>query len=73
VNVNAIAPGYMETDNTETLRHDPVRSKAILQRIPAGRWGTAEDVAGAAVFLASASAEYIHGTVLTVDGGWMAR
>ena len=73
VNVNAIAPGYMKTDNTEALRHDPVRSEAILQRIPAGRWGTAEDVAGAAVFLASASADYIHGTVLTVDGGWMAR
>jgi 2-deoxy-D-gluconate 3-dehydrogenase len=73
VNVNAIAPGYMETDNTEALRHDPVRSRAILERIPAGRWGTAEDVAGAAVFLASGSADYIHGTVLTVDGGWMAR
>jgi 2-deoxy-D-gluconate 3-dehydrogenase len=73
VNVNAIAPGYMETDNTEALRHDPVRSRAILERIPAGRWGTAEDVAGAAVFLASRSADYIHGTVLTVDGGWMGR
>ena len=73
VNVNAIAPGYMETDNTEALRHDAVRSEAILQRIPAGRWGTAEDVAGAAVFLASGSADYIHGTVLTVDGGWMGR
>jgi 2-deoxy-D-gluconate 3-dehydrogenase len=73
VNVNAIAPGYMETDNTEALRKDPVRSRAILERIPAGRWGTAEDVAGAAVFLASATADYIHGTVLTVDGGWMSR
>ncbi len=73
VNVNAIAPGYMATDNTEALRHDPVRSRAILERIPAGRWGTPEDVAGAAVFLASASADYIHGTVLTVDGGWMGR
>lgn len=73
VNVNAIAPGYMETDNTEALRHDPVRSRAILERIPAGRWGTPEDVAGVAVFLASGSADYIHGTVLTVDGGWMAR
>ena len=73
VNVNAIAPGYMATDNTEALRHDPVRSRAILERIPAGRWGMAEDVAGAAVFLASGSADYIHGTVLTVDGGWMAR
>ena len=73
VNVNAIAPGYMETDNTEALRDDPVRSRAILARIPAGRWGTAEDVAGAAIFLASGSADYIHGTVVTVDGGWMAR
>jgi len=73
VNVNAIAPGYMETDNTEVLRDDPVRSRAILERIPAGRWGTAEDVTGAAVFLASGSADYIHGTVLTVDGGWMTR
>jgi 2-deoxy-D-gluconate 3-dehydrogenase len=73
VNVNAIAPGYMETDNTEALRHDPSRSEAILERIPAGRWGSAEDVAGAAVFLASQSADYIHGSVLTVDGGWMGR
>jgi 2-deoxy-D-gluconate 3-dehydrogenase len=73
VNVNAIAPGYMETDNTVALRDDPVRSRAILERIPAGRWGTGEDVAGAAVFLASANADYIHGTVLTVDGGWMGR
>ncbi|HEX6285904.1 MAG TPA: 2-dehydro-3-deoxy-D-gluconate 5-dehydrogenase KduD [Acidimicrobiia bacterium] len=73
VNVNAIAPGYMETDNTEAIRHDPVRSQAILDRIPAGRWGLAEDIAGAAVFLASGSADYIHGTVLTVDGGWMGR
>jgi len=73
VNVNAIAPGYMDTDNTEALRNDPQRSQAILERIPAGRWGTVEDVAGAAVFLASKSADYIHGTVLTVDGGWMGR
>jgi 2-dehydro-3-deoxy-D-gluconate 5-dehydrogenase len=73
VNVNAIAPGYMETDNTRALRRDPVRSQAILERIPAGRWGSAEDVVGAAVFLASSSADYIHGTVLTVDGGWMGR
>jgi 2-deoxy-D-gluconate 3-dehydrogenase len=73
VNVNAIAPGYMDTDNTEALRHDPVRSRAILERIPAGRWGTAADVAGAAVFLASDYADYIHGIVLTVDGGWMGR
>ena len=73
VNVNAIAPGYMDTDNTEALRNDPQRSQAILERIPAGRWGTVEDVGGAAVFLASKSADYIHGTVLTVDGGWMGR
>jgi len=73
VNVNAIAPGYMNTDNTEALRSDPIRSRTILERIPAGRWGKAEDVAGAVVFLASSSADYIHGTVLTVDGGWMGR
>ncbi len=73
VNVNAIAPGYMDTDNTEALRNDPIRSRTILERIPAGRWGKAEDVAGAVVFLASSSADYIHGTVLTVDGGWMGR
>jgi len=73
VNVNAIAPGYMDTDNTEALRRDPVRSRAILERIPAGRWGTPADVASAAVFLASDHASYIHGTVLTVDGGWMGR
>ncbi|MGB8361004.1 MAG: SDR family oxidoreductase [Acidimicrobiia bacterium] len=73
INVNAIAPGYMDTDNTEALRSDPVRSRAILERIPAGRWGTGEDVAGAAVFLASTAADYIHGTVLIVDGGWMGR
>lgn len=73
VNVNAIAPGYMDTDNTEALRLDPIRSRAILERIPAGRWGTGDDVAGAAVFLASSAADYVHGTVLTVDGGWMGR
>lgn len=73
VNVNAIAPGYIETDNTEALRNDPVRSKSILDRIPAGRWGCPEDFAGPAVFLASAAADYVHGTVLTVDGGWMGR
>jgi len=73
VNVNAIAPGYMDTDNTEALRHDPVRSKAILERIPAGRWGAASDIAGAAVYLASDYADYVHGVVLTVDGGWMGR
>ncbi|MFZ0626410.1 MAG: SDR family NAD(P)-dependent oxidoreductase [Acidimicrobiia bacterium] len=73
VNVNAIAPGYMETDNTEALRNDPVRSTAILERIPAGRWGTADDMTGAAVFLASSASDYVHGTVLIVDGGWMGR
>ena len=73
VNVNAIAPGYMETANTAALRADPVRSRQIMERIPAGRWGTAEDLAGAAVFLASAASDYLHGHVLVVDGGWMAR
>lgn len=73
VNVNAIAPGYIATDNTQALRDDPVRSKAILERIPAGRWGTPEDFAGPAVFLASSAADYMHGTVMTVDGGWMGR
>jgi 2-dehydro-3-deoxy-D-gluconate 5-dehydrogenase len=73
VNVNAIAPGYMETINTSALRADPVRSRQIMERIPAGRWGTAEDLAGAAVFLASAASDYMHGHVLVVDGGWMAR
>jgi 2-deoxy-D-gluconate 3-dehydrogenase len=63
----------MDTDNTEALRNDPIRSQAILERIPARRWGSGEDVAGAAVFLASHAADYIHGTVLTVDGGWMGR
>jgi 2-deoxy-D-gluconate 3-dehydrogenase len=73
INVNAIAPGYMETDNTEALRKDPKRSQQILERIPAGRWGTPQDVAGAAVFLSSPAANYIHGHVLAVDGGWLAR
>ena len=73
MNVNAIAPGYMDTDNTEALRNDPERSNSILERIPAGHWGSAEHVAGAAVFLASSAADYLHGTVLTVDGGWMGR
>jgi len=73
VNVNAIAPGYIDTDNTEALRNDPVRSKAILERIPAGRWGKPEDFAAPAVFLASAASDYMHGTILTVDGGWMGR
>ncbi len=73
VNVNAIAPGYIATDNTEALRADPVRSRQILERIPAGRWGRVEDFAGPIVFLASAASDYVHGTILTVDGGWMSR
>ena len=73
INTNAIAPGYMATDNTEALRADPDRSVAILDRIPAGRWGTPDDVAGAAVFLASSAASYINGYTLAVDGGWLAR
>lgn len=73
INVNAIAPGYIETNNTEALRADPDRSKAILDRIPAGRWGRAEDIGEAAVFLSSPAAAYIHGAVLNVDGGWLAR
>ncbi|MFI1445044.1 SDR family oxidoreductase [Streptomyces fructofermentans] len=73
VNVNAIAPGYIATDNTQALQDDPVRSKAILDRIPAGRWGDADDLAGATVFLASDAASYVHGVVLPVDGGWLGR
>lgn len=73
VNVNAIAPGYIATDNTEALRNDPDRSQSILSRIPAGRWGTADDIKGATVFLASPASDYVNGTVLTVDGGWMGR
>jgi 2-deoxy-D-gluconate 3-dehydrogenase len=73
INVNAIAPGYMATDNTEALRADPVRSRQIMERIPAGRWGTPEDLAGAAVFLASRASDYMHGHVLVVDGGWLSR
>jgi 2-deoxy-D-gluconate 3-dehydrogenase len=73
VNVNAIAPGYIATDNTAALRADEERSTAILSRIPAGRWGTPEDFQGPAVFLASAASDYVHGTILTVDGGWMGR
>jgi 2-dehydro-3-deoxy-D-gluconate 5-dehydrogenase len=73
VNVNGIAPGYINTDNTEALRNDPVRSKAILDRIPAGRWGEPDDFRGPAVFLASGASDYVHGTILTVDGGWMGR
>jgi 2-dehydro-3-deoxy-D-gluconate 5-dehydrogenase len=73
VNVNAIAPGYLETDNTAALRSDPVRAPQILQRIPAGRWGSPRDIAGAAVFLASPASDFVHGHILVVDGGWMAR
>jgi 2-dehydro-3-deoxy-D-gluconate 5-dehydrogenase len=73
INVNAIAPGYIETNNTEALRQDQKRSSEILSRIPAGRWGHAEDIEGAAVFLASQAANYIHGIILPVDGGWLAR
>ena len=73
VNVNAIAPGYIATDNTEALRNDPARSQSILSRIPAGRWGEPDDFKGATLFLASAAANYVHGTILTVDGGWMGR
>ena len=73
VNVNAIAPGYIETNNTQALRDDPDRSAAILARIPAGRWGEASDIGDAAVFLLSTASAYIHGAVLPVDGGWLAR
>ncbi len=73
INVNAIAPGYISTDNTEALRNDPNRSNAILGRIPAGRWGEASDFKGPVVFLASEASNYVHGTILTVDGGWMGR
>ncbi|MAB00721.1 MAG: 2-deoxy-D-gluconate 3-dehydrogenase [Stappia sp.] len=73
INVNAIAPGYIATNNTEALRADPERSRAILERIPAGRWGEPEDIGGTAAFLCSPAARYIHGTVIPVDGGWLAR
>ena len=73
VNVNAIAPGYMATDNTAALRADEQRNQAILQRIPAGRWGQPDDIKGAVVFLSSSASNYVHGTVLLVDGGWMGR
>jgi 2-dehydro-3-deoxy-D-gluconate 5-dehydrogenase len=73
VNVNAIAPGYMTTDNTEALRNDKARNQQILDRIPAGRWGEASDLGGAAVFLASAASDYVHGAIIPVDGGWLAR
>lgn len=73
VNVNAIAPGYISTDNTTALREDKERSASILGRIPAGRWGEPEDFKGPVVFLASEASNYVHGTILTVDGGWMGR
>jgi 2-deoxy-D-gluconate 3-dehydrogenase len=73
INVNAIAPGYIVTDNTAALRADETRNNAILARIPAGRWGTPEDLSGALVFLCSEAANYVQGTILTVDGGWMGR
>lgn len=73
INVNAIAPGYMVTDNTAPLRADAERSKAILDRIPAGRWGDASDLGGAAVFLASRASDYVNGAIIPVDGGWLAR
>jgi 2-deoxy-D-gluconate 3-dehydrogenase len=73
INVNAIAPGYMITDNTEALRADKARNQQILDRIPAQRWGEASDLAGAAVFLASAASDYVHGAIIPVDGGWLAR
>ncbi len=73
INVNAIAPGYIATDNTEALRGDENRSKSILDRIPAGRWGETEDFKGATVFLCSDASKYVQGTILTVDGGWMGR
>jgi 2-dehydro-3-deoxy-D-gluconate 5-dehydrogenase len=73
VNVNAIAPGYIETNNTAALRADPDRTRAILERIPAGRWGAAEDIGAAAAFLLADASRYIHGVILPVDGGWLAR
>jgi 2-deoxy-D-gluconate 3-dehydrogenase len=73
VNVNGLAPGYIATENTSALRADPARSKAILERIPAGRWGTPADFGGPCVFLASPASDYMHGSIVTVDGGWMGR
>ncbi len=73
INVNAIAPGYMATNNTKALREDPVRNQEILNRIPAGRWGTPEDLAGPVVFLASEASQYVNGYTIAVDGGWLAR
>jgi 2-dehydro-3-deoxy-D-gluconate 5-dehydrogenase len=73
INVNAIAPGYIATKNTKALREDESRNREITARIPAGRWGRPDDIGGAAVFLASEAAHYVHGIVLPVDGGWLAR
>lgn len=73
INVNAIAPGYMATENTSALRADEARNKAILERIPVGRWGAPEDLQGIAVFLASSASDYMHGAIVPVDGGWLAR
>jgi 2-deoxy-D-gluconate 3-dehydrogenase len=73
VNVNAVAPGYVATANTEVLREDAERSQAILDRIPAGRWAEASDIAGAVLFLCSRAADYVHGAIIPVDGGWLAR
>ncbi|MCK9279524.1 MAG: 2-dehydro-3-deoxy-D-gluconate 5-dehydrogenase KduD [Melioribacteraceae bacterium] len=73
VNVNAIAPGYIATDNTKALREDPARNQSILDRIPAGKWGVPEDLMGTIVFLSSSASDYLNGTVITVDGGWMGR
>jgi 2-deoxy-D-gluconate 3-dehydrogenase len=73
VNVNAIAPGYIATDNTQALQDDPVRSRSIVDRIPAGRWGRPADLAGVTIFLASPASDYVHGAIIPVDGGWLAR
>jgi len=73
INVNAIAPGYMATDNTAALRADESRNSSILERIPAGRWGTADDLAGPVVFFASGASDYVNGYTVAVDGGWLAR
>jgi 2-deoxy-D-gluconate 3-dehydrogenase len=73
VHVNGIAPGYMVTDATREIKNDPERYQETLKRIPAGKWGTADDLAGAVVFLASSAADYVHGEIITIDGGWMGR
>ena len=73
INVNAIVPGYFATNNTAALRQDEARNRQILERIPAGRWGNPDDLGGATVFLASRASDYVHGTLIPVDGGWMSR